>query len=745
MKYVNKEYGFVGRPPYFSDFYEEKYKGPTISSENFPKKPIVGVGLQSSVPNGALLVGNLGTMWGIRVSYQKNNKWFDYRDFLEDVGRLYVSQVGGKFSYFAHGDMTATFVNYDESSIVLSLSAVTHSALRVIFYPVKPCEASFKANENSIVGFSQAYGVIKGKTGITEDGCEFKGRYDVFLDDDEKKREYFSASIYNEPSSVKKGKNEEIIYEFDLRNTDNTRILVFARVGSKNILSMEKPSHEELTAGISSAEIGFSNANAHGYGSLGAGISNLLNSSMWHRVYNPYFLDCAFFSSRKIDEYYSFKGEELNIASIVGSYVADIDTSSKALEYTYQDKLFAVLSTWIVFCRNRDINWLNGLFNKLKKEFQPNGELVEANWRNKNEVAYKMNSSPLKEQTRDENMYSLDMSCIKLLNFDLLARISAICGDEALQKSYLDSVKALKKEINDKLFNNDLGIYMNRFVGGEFSECIGATSFYPLVAGAVDSTEKLDRMLVFLAEHRKFGGEYIIPTLIKDHPEYGIKFKDLETGNFNAPYTKYRGEIIPYVNYLIYLGLVRYGVSGVASDLAQKSVKLYLKHCKKGKYDVYDRYLPTGNVSIDAKRNDISGNLLAICGLSELIDVEYFRSDNKPSIRFGTVAKGEHGASNIPLFGRNFTVTVHEKQTFLLVDDVECFIAEGGRLEVRNFVETEKGCQMLINAEENLLITIYLPVLYKSENTNKIVFAVEKGRSKVCIDGETVRTEKIGK
>ena len=744
MKYVNKEYGFEGRPPYFNDFYEEKYKGTSISLENFPKKYILGAGLQAGIPNGALLVGKLGTMWGVRVSYQKNNKWFDCADFLDDVGRLYVSQVGGKFSYFSHGDMTATFVNYDDSSIVLSLSAVTRTSLRVIFYPVKPCQANFKATEKGIVGIAPAFAVIKGKTGIGEDSCIVKGRYDVVFGEEEKKKEYFSANVYNLPSSVKKGKNEEIVYEFDLRNTDSTRVLVFARVGDKSILNMNIPELEELASGISSAEIGFSNANAHGFGALGMGIGNLMNSSMWHRIYNPYFLGCAFFPTRKVNEYYSFKGEELNQSAIIGAHIADLSSASNALEYSYQDKLLGTLTAWIIFCRNRDKNWLLPIYTKLKKEIHPNGDLVVSNWKNKKEVAYKMPNSPLKESLREENMYSLDMSCIKLLNLDILSRMAVICGDLDNEVQYSKAKEELKFEINEVLFNPDLGIYMNRFTGGDFSEVVGATSFYPLIAGAVDSTDKLDRILRFLSENKKFGGEYGVPTLIKEHPEYGVKYKDLKNGTVCMPYTNYRGEIIPYINYLIYLGLVRYGVSDIASDLAQKSVKLYLKHCKKGKYEIYDRYLPNGDVSNQAIRNHISGNFLPVCGLCELIDVEYFRADNRPAIRFGTLLKGEHGASNIPLFGRNFTVTVQEKQTFLLVDDQERFVAEGGRVEIRNFVETNNGCEMIINATENLLITLHLPILYKSERINKIVFAVEKGRSKIKIEGETVHSSKIG-
>lgn len=743
MKYVNKEYGFSGRPPYFADFYEEKYRGPSISSENYPRSPIIGVGLEASVPNGAILVGKLGTMWGVRVSYQKNNKWYDSRDFIEDIGRLYVSQVGGKFSYFAHGNMTATWANYDEKSIVLSLSAVTHSSVRIIFYPVKPCEANYKANENSILGSSPAYAVIKGKTGICEEGSVFKGRFDVIAKDDNKTREYFSGTIYNSPASVRKGKEGEIIYEFDLKDSVNSRVLVYAEVGDKSILTSEKPCGEELISGLSAAEINFSNANAKGYGSLGGAVGDLLNSSMWHRIYNPYFLSCAFFPTRKIDKYFSFKGEELNGAALVGAHVADLDIAASMLEYTVQDKLLAVFTAWTLFCRNRDIKWLCDIFIAFKKEYPADSELVISNWRNKNEISYKMPGSPLKEPLRQENMYSLDMSCIKLLNMDILERMSIVCGDESSAEKYSKAAETLRASINDTLFNSSLGIYMNRYIGGDFAESIGATSFYPLIAGAVDSTDKLDRILHYLTESKKFGGEYLVPTLIKDHPEYGVKYKNLLTGANMQPYTAYRGEIIPLVNYLIYRGLVRYGVSDIAADLAQKSVKLYLKHCQKGKYEIYDRYLPDGGVPVGARKKDIAGNFLAVCGLCELIDVEYFRKDLMPSIRFGTLVKGEHGVSNIPLFGRKFTLTVQEKQTFLIVDDEEHFVAEGGKFEVRNYVEKENGCEMMINASENLLITIHLPILYKSKTATKIVFAVEKGRSIIKIDGEAVSTEKI--
>lgn len=743
MKYVNKEYGFAGRPPYFKDFYEEKYRGPVVSAENSPKSPIVGIGLEPKTPNGAMLIGTRGTMWGVRVAYQKGNKWYDSEDFLLDVGRLYTGSVDGSFSYFSHGNLTATWVKYAENSLVLSLSSVSYSAVRVVVYPVAPCEANIKANEAELKASAPSYAVIKGRTGISEEGCVFRGRFDVFAKaDDVKSREYFSATFYNKPAIVASDeKTKGVVYEFDIKNAEKSRILAFFEVGEKEVFTSEKPSGEELIAGISTAEIEFSNANPKGKGSLASGVEDVLNFSAWHRVYNPYFLSRAFFPTRNIDNYYSFKGEELNISAIIGSYLTDLDTASKVLEYTYQDRLFSVITTWILFSRNRDKKWLENVFTDLIKEYKPCDQLVVSNWKNKNEISYKMEKSPLKEITTQENMYSLDMSCIKLLNMDLLERMAVLLCDESAQ-SYAKCKKVLKEKINEVLFNPKLGLYMNRYTTGEFATSIGATSFYPLIAGAVDDTEKLDRMLRYLTESKKFGCEWGIPTLIKDHPEYGVKYRDTDTGDSYPPYSNYRGEIIPYINYLIYLGLVRYGVSDVAGDLATKSLNLYNK-AKKDKGGVYDRYLPNGKVPTWATKNSMSGNLLAIMGMSEILDVEYFRSDLKPSIRFGTQRKGEHSVKNVKLFSSSYSVIVQEKQTILTIDGEEKFRGEGGRFEVRQYVDTDNGCEFIINAESNVLITLNLPVFYKSTTLTKLIFAVEKGRRSIKVEGESVSVESL--
>ena len=75
MKYINKEYGFAFRPPFFDKFKEESAEGPKIGEENYPQKYTIGVGYDYGAINGAMLVGKNGSMWGIRVLYFAGNKW----------------------------------------------------------------------------------------------------------------------------------------------------------------------------------------------------------------------------------------------------------------------------------------------------------------------------------------------------------------------------------------------------------------------------------------------------------------------------------------------------------------------------------------------------------------------------------------------------------------------------------------------------------------------------------------------
>ncbi len=732
MKYINREYGFTGRPPFYKEFYQESNKGPTPNESNYPETSLSGLGLDKDVPNGAMLVGKFGSMWGIRISYHKSGKWVDSAEFLKDIGKKYSSSEKGNFSYFTHGDITVTCIKYGANSLVMSVASMANTDVKVIFYPKSMGASMTHADYKEVEGDAPFYAVFKGKAGVSEEGCVFTKRYEAEIDG-RGKREYFKAFCYSEPTEVMEGDNGSVVYTFHFTNNANSRLFIYAAVGDRSIDNYT-PTRDEIVAGVSTAEMEFTTNKIKGSGVLASVAEQFYDSVLWHKIYNPFFLDYMYVDSRnELTDYYIYDGRKLNLAALLGGHIGEDSCAFRQIQYAQEDKLFSLLSAWIVFCRHRDIVWLKRLYEQYAQLYKADGELVVATGKYKSAVAYTMSGSPLKELERRENMYSLDMSCIKLLNMDILERMAVLCGDSP--KEYSKAKTELKKKINEVLFNADLGIYMNRYVEGDFASTIGATSFYPLIAGAVGGPERLSSMMEYLTKPNKLWGDVPVATLTRDHPEYGSKQKGARESV--PPYEDYRGMTVAYINYLVYLGLVRYGVNEFSAELALKNLRIYNKLVKKEA--LTDTVLPNGKPCSNFINNGIQGNLFALTGIDELIDVEYFGNSLRASIRFGTLLRGGHSITNLRLLDRNFSVSVTDRETYLMVDDKQAFSAEGGKFIIRYFTETATKCDFMVQAEDNLRITLNLPVLVKEASDRYVTFTVDSGRYKVHVDGVKVK------
>ena len=749
MKYINREYGFSGRPPLFNDYYEMTAKGPIITPDCYPIKNFIGAGLDIKEPYGAMLIGENGSRWGIKISCNIRGRWLDSDNYIKEIGRLYAVSPDGNFTYFAYGDMTATLVKYSRKALVMSIATIDNIKLRLTFYLQRPCEGEIRAVDNIVKGASNYHATVAGNAALVDRQSVFRDRYEVVGDG--RNKEYFTAKVYKNPVEIIKGDNY-ITYEYDLQGKDS-RLFVYVAIGDKGIFS-EYPEESELVEGTSMEEIVYSTNKTIGRGLLGRSANGFLNSSMFHRVYNPFIKGYMYIESRlKTDEFFAYNGTDLSIASIIASYIGDYDTAKSQIELNFDDEILAPLALWQVYSRTRDKELLKNIFKDYSRKYIPKGDLVISE--DKSEIAYGMEGSPLKELNINKPMYSLDKSCTNLLAMDILERISLIVGapENSLYAAAKERLKAL---INDTLWNPKLGIYMNRYVSGEFAAAVGITSFYPLVAGAVDGLDKLEKLVAYLRNNKKFYGEKMIPTLSKDHPEYGIKFTDAK-GEMIEAYQGYRGMIVPYMNYLVYLGLIRYGVYDLAGEIALKSANMWNRRYRKGNYEVLNYYLPDRVVKIDrvtlkadaekilknAERHSLSGNLMALMGLSELLDIEYFRDDLKIALKFGTLVKGEHSLSRINLLGRQFSINIDDRGLDLTVDGVNVVKGSGGKFIVRQFIENIKGCQFIILSENDITVELKLPILGVCKDMTAMTFTVESGLNKVIIKNGRIKIEKI--
>ena len=69
--------------------------------------------------------------------------------------------------------------------------------------------------------------------------------------------------------------------------------------------------------------------------------------------------------------------------------------------------------------------------------------------------------------------------------------------------------------------------------------------------------------------------------------------------------------------------------------------------------------------------HSLSGNLMGLMGMTEMLDVEYFRDDMKTALMFGTLAEGNHRLANIKIVGRKFSINISDQETSVMIDDEE--------------------------------------------------------------------------
>ena len=399
----------------------------------------------------------------------------------------------------------------------------------------------------------------------------------------------------------------------------------------------------------------------------------------------------------------------------------------------------AVFAVWHNYMHQTDRSGMLAEYRKLVKLYPPIAAPVVAE-KKKNDVAYKWTDSPLKEKFNPSPMFSLDMSSLKLLAFDVLERVAAMF-DLPERNKYAKAKRDMQRIINETFWCEGEGLYINRYTTGQWATAVGATSFYPLLAGAVDSPEKLSRIVNNLTDPKRFWGDFVIPTLSIDNREFGKTSKPDNNGKRTPPYLEYRGSIVPYVNFIVYHGLKRYGLDEIAGAVAQKSAALWSANASNN-VENYSVYLPKGKRARADEYLSANGNMLALIGMQELIDVEYFRPDLKNAIAFGTFITGTNTVTNLKLLDSVYSIEVTDESTAVIMDDVNMFKGDGGKFIVRNFaLDGSGGGEFMIDARQNISVNLNLPD--GNKKTVKYFFIVPAGKSIVKAIGGMVNISKI--
>jgi len=677
-----------------------------------------GIGYDHTAINGGVIVGKDGSVWGIRITYFNGKKWLDGNDFIKKNLPIGANTSDGSYAYFVSDDLSVRWAKLTENGLALSISSYKKIKVRVICYPCFCYGSELSIEKNTVKGRCPRTAVIKGSVSLGEHNAVFKDRYLVV---DDEQREYFMLKSFNSPSNSANGAFNEAIMEF-VMGKNQQDIFMYAFVGDKDVYD-KVFTKERIAKHLQTAELRYGVNRFSGKGILGYGAEQLYNSVLWSRTYYPYLM-MPIFSPRRgaINEHYDIKGLDENCGALLGCII-DPEQSLTQAKYTVEDKILGAITAWYALCNHCNKEQVNAFMQKIIAVTDPKPQLVVSDV-DKNEVAYKWRDSPLKETYREVSMYSLDMSCLKLLNYDVIIKMAQKLDDQDIVKDYTKKYNELKNKINSMLFCSSVGIYMNRYVTGEWATSIGATSFYPLICGAVEP-DKIDKVVATLTNPKLFWGDCVVPTLSRNHKEYGKHSKPDNNGKRTLPYVKYRGSIIPYVNFLIYYGLIRYDLHNIASEIAKKSAMMW-QHNETTSVLNYEYYLPTGRVQKTSPSS--MGNLMEFIAVRELIDLEYF--DEEQGLRFGTFVAGENSLNNVKLCEHVYSINCDDNRTVLVMDGQNIFKGEGGKFKIRHFVLNETGASFEIISQQN--ITVNLNILNNStKKVTRYYFIARSGRCKV--------------
>jgi putative isomerase len=107
-------------------------------------------------------------------------------------------------------------------------------------------------------------------------------------------------------------------------------------------------------------------------------------------------------------------------------------------------------------------------------------------------------------------------------------------------------------------------VFANRTWSGRFVASLAPTSFYPLTAGIAAQEQAESLVANHLMNPWEFWG---------DHPVAGTPFDDPAA----ADNVYWRGRVWAPMNYLVWLGLVRYGYVDEAHELATRGRRMFAR------------------------------------------------------------------------------------------------------------------------------------------------------------------------
>jgi mannosylglycerate hydrolase MGH1-like protein len=178
-----------------------------------------------------------------------------------------------------------------------------------------------------------------------------------------------------------------------------------------------------------------------------------------------------------------------------------------------------------------------------------------------------MDNSPVHDEAHwIEEARTLDSSDVGLnsliaLDAEMLACLASVLGRDEEARTHRARAREHAARLQRHFWDESRGIFANRLWSGKFIDSLAPTSFFPLLIGAADR-HQISSLRRHLADPASFGGAWVLPSVARSDRAF-------------AENVYWRGRIWPILNWLVWLGLKRAGLTEEAQILRLKSAKLF--------------------------------------------------------------------------------------------------------------------------------------------------------------------------
>ena len=156
-------------------------------------------------------------------------------------------------------------------------------------------------------------------------------------------------------------------------------------------------------------------------------------------------------------------------------------------------------------------------------------------------------------------LFAIDFSCFMANDVNCMRKMAEELGLTDDASYYRNWYNALSKDINERLWSEEDGFYFDyNTKAQELHPVWSVASFLPLFAGICDERQA-QALVNHLQDAERFATPFPIPSISKKDKTFGTDM--------------WRGPVWMNYNYMILSGLIHYGYTGLAEEIAEKTIR----------------------------------------------------------------------------------------------------------------------------------------------------------------------------